>query len=230
MSLFDTTTLKCPGCGTDVSFQIVESVSADRRPDLRDAILDGSFQREACPSCGTRFRVEPQFVYMDFGRGQYIGVWPSTRRHEWQALAAQTRQVFDDALGRNAPGAARKLGEKLEVRAVFGWGALREKLLARQMDIADGTLELAKLAVLRTRDEAPLPGALELRLVGEHDGDLVLAWLGRRGNDEDRQPPLRVPRQLIADIEAEPQKWQALRENVADGDVVDFQREVLAAA
>jgi hypothetical protein len=39
----------------------------------------------------------------------------------------------------------------------------------------------------------------------------------------------RVPRQLIADIEAEPAAWQAVRETVADGDVVDFQRELLAA-
>lgn len=230
MSIFQERTLSCPACGTEVSFELVHSVSADRRPDLRDAILDQSFQRKPCPSCGTSFRVDPEFVYIDFGRRQYIGVWPAARRHEWQACAAQTRQVFDDAMGTRAPASARKLGDTLDVRVVFGWPALVEKLLARQMGIDDRTLEIAKLAVMRSREEAPLPGVLELRLVGDHDGDLVLAWLGNVGDDEaGREPPLRVPRALIAEIEAEPQKWEALRASVAEGDVVDFQRALLAS-
>jgi len=229
MSIFREETLACPACGTEVEFELVQSVSADRRPDLRDAILDGSFQRKACPSCGKGFRVEPEFVYMDFGRGQYLGVWPATRRHEWQACAAQTRAVFDAALGKDAPASARKLGDKLQVRAVFGWPALLEKVLARQLGIDDRTLEVTKLAVMRTRDETPLPGARELRLVGAVDGDPVLAWVGTAPSGEEREAALRVPRQLIADIEAEPEKWQALRDGVGEADVVDFQRELLAA-
>lgn len=230
MSIFQEQMLACPSCGTEVAFELVHSVSADRRPDLRDAILDRSFQRQPCPSCGTAFRVDPEFVYMDFGRGQYIGVWPASRRPEWQACAAQTRQVFDDALGARAPASARKLGDAMQVRAVFGWPALVEKLLARSMGIDDRTLEIAKLAVMRTREESPLPGALELRLVGEHEGDLVLDWVGTSTDDEaGREPPLRVPRALISEIESEPQKWAALRESVAEGDVVDFQRALLAA-
>lgn len=230
MSIFQEQTLACPACGTEVAFELVHSVSADRRPDLRDEILAHQFQRKACPSCGTSFRVDPEFVYMDFGRGQYIGVWPASRRPEWQACAAQTRAVFEDAMGARAPASARKLGQGLQVRAVFGWAALVEKLLAREMDIDDRTLEIAKLAVMRTREESPLPGALELRLVGEHEGDLVLDWVGSSTDaDAGREPPLRVPRALIAEIEAEPQTWAALRESVAEGDVVDFQRALLAA-
>ncbi len=230
MSIFREEAIACPACGSEVEFELVQSVSADRRPDLRDAILDGSFQRKECPSCGKGFRVEPEFIYMDFGRGQYIGVWPATRRHEWQACAAQTRAGFDDALGKNAPGSARKLGDKLAVRAVFGWPALVEKVLARQLGVDDRTLEAAKLAVLRTRDETPLPGGhTELRLVREVDGDLLLAWVGAPSAEGGREPAMRVPRQLIADIDAEPEKWQALRDDVGEGDVVDFQRTLLAA-
>jgi hypothetical protein len=230
MSIFREETIACPACGTEVEFELVQSVSADRRPDLRDAILDGSFQRKECPRCGKAFRVEPEFVYMDFGRGQYIGAWPVTKRHEWEACAAQTRGVFDDAMGKNAPASARKLGDKLEVRAVFGWHALREKVLARQLGVDDRTLEAVKLVVLRTREETPLPGGhAELRLVGEIDGDLVLGWVGPREPDAERESAMRVPRQLIADIDAEPEKWQSLRDAIGEGDVVDFQRELLLA-
>ena len=229
MSIFLTQSLDCPGCGTPVDYELVQSINVDRRPDLRDAILDGSFQLMECPSCATRFRVEPEFVYMDRGRSQYIGVWPASRRDEWQEYAARTRAVFDDALGKNAPGAARKVGEKLEVRAVFGWPALVEKLLARQAGIDDRTLEAAKLVLMRTQAETPAPGRLELRMIAESEGDPVLAWLGPHDDDDEAPAPaLRMPRQLIADIEAEPAKWQALRERVGEGDVVDFQRGLLA--
>jgi hypothetical protein len=229
MSIFTESTVACPACGTGVEFELVESVSADRRPDLRDAILDGSFQRKECPSCRKHFRVEPELVYMDFGRGQYLGVVTAKRRCEWTMISAQTRATFYDALGKNAPASARKLGEKMQVRAVFGWWALAEKILACQLGIDDRSLEAAKLAVMRTQEESPLPGNSELRLIREHDGDLVLAWVGGQGAEEEQAKAMRVPRELISDIDAEPEKWQALRDRVTEGDVVDFQREMLAA-
>ena len=227
MSIFRTVTMKCPACATPVDFPLVESVSADRRPDLRDAILDRSFQRQSCPSCGTLFGVEPQFIYMDFGRDQYIGVWPASRRDDWQALAAETRSVFDAALGAKASPEAKKLGVKMDVRAVFGWPALVEKILARQAGIDDRTLEVAKLAVMRSGDETPIPGRQELRLVGVEGDQFVLAWLG--GDATDPNGLIRVPRQLLADIEGDAAAWQAVRDDVGQGDVVDFQRELLVA-
>lgn len=227
MSIFRTETLPCPSCGTPLAYELVHSVNADRRPDLRDAILDGSFQLQTCPSCGTAFRCEPEFTYLDQQRGQYIGVWPASRRHEWQACAAKTREVFDHSLGANAPREARELGDKLAVRTVFGWAALVEKLLARDAGIDDRTLEAAKLAVMRTQEETPLPGQLELRLIGAEGRDPLLAWVGAGAGEAPRA--LKVPRTLIDAIEAEPERWQALRESVAEGDVVDFQRELLAS-
>ena len=56
MSVFHTETINCPACATPVEFKLVFSVNADRRPDLRDAIIAGTFQRQPCPSCGTAIR------------------------------------------------------------------------------------------------------------------------------------------------------------------------------
>ena len=84
--------------------------------------------------------------------------------------------------------------------------------------------------VLRTREETQLPGGLnELRLVREVDGDLLLAWVGPRPADGEREIAMRVPRQLTVDIDAEPDKWASLRESVGEGDVIDFQRDLLVA-
>src|SRR5678815_2165427 len=74
MSIFKTVELPCPTCATRVSLELVHSVNADRRPDLRQAVLDGTFQREQCPACGLAFRVEPEFTYIDVGRGQFVTV------------------------------------------------------------------------------------------------------------------------------------------------------------
>jgi len=40
---------------------------------------------------------------------------------------------------------------------------------------------------------------------------------------------LDVPRALLQGIEREPDVWRALREQVVDGALVDFQREMLLA-
>ena len=226
MSIFRTHSLACPTCATPTDFELVISVSADRRPDLRDEILAGSFQREPCPGCGTPFRVEPEFTYMDIARGQYIGVWPKAQRARWQACAARTRALFDDAMGSRATPEAQRIGAGLVVRTVFGWPALVEKLLAREAGIDDRTLEVAKLAAMRAGDETPLPGPFEMRLAAVDDEALHFAWIGGQA---DEPQVWRVPRALIAAIEAEPEVWQAVRETVAEGDVVDFQRELLAA-
>jgi hypothetical protein len=227
MSVFRTQTLNCPSCDTAVEFDLVISVNADRRPDLRDAILDGSFQRQVCPSCSASFRVDPEFTYLDLKRGQYIGVWPAAKRGQWRELAAQTQEAFDAAFGKNAPAAARKIAGKVEPRVVFGWPALTEKILAKQAGIDDRTLELAKIVVARNSDEMPVPGRRELRLVGTIGEDLVVAWVapadGRAGDLK------RVARKVVADIEARPDDWKELRDNVGEGLLVDFQREMLAA-
>jgi len=231
MSIFRTVYLDCPACGTAVSYELVHSVNAGRRPDLRDEILDGTFQRATCPSCQRAFRLDPEFIYLDLPSRLYIAVWPTNQRSSWRDCAARTRATFEKSMGEQAPAEARELANGVDVRAVFGWHALVEKILARQAGIDDRTLEVAKLAVMRFEEEVPMPGSAELRLVALRDGDLMMSWVGAAsgGNDEEA-PLLRVPRQLIADIEADPATWASARERAVEGDVVDFQREALAAA
>jgi hypothetical protein len=227
MSIFRNLSVECPACSTPVTFELVYSVAADRRPDLREAILDGSFQRKACPACDTSFRADPEFSYMDIRRGQYIGVWPASKREDWRDCAERTQQVFDEMLGAGATPEAQELGKKLEPRAVFGWAALVEKILAKQAGIDDRTLEIAKAAVMRTLETMPLPGALEFRLLRLEGDDPVFGWV--RSADGTASGAVRVPRQLVADIDAAPDTWRELRDSVGDGLVVDFQREMLTA-
>jgi|KBSMisStaDraftv2_1062788.scaffolds.fasta_scaffold13715_4 hypothetical protein len=227
MSIFRTYELNCPACNTPVRFDLVMSVSADRRPDLREAILDGSFQRKVCPACATAFRPEPEFTYIDFARGQYIFVYPVDKRPAWQEWEAKAAAIFDSTLGKNATKEAVALGKKVDPRVVFGWPALIEKILARQAGIDDRTLEVAKILVMQNSDESPVPGQMELRLVGDEDGDLVFAWV--HALDRTVGDAMRVPRSLIAEIETQPTAWKGVRDDVSEGLVVDFQRAMLTA-
>jgi hypothetical protein len=73
----------------------------------------------------------------------------------------------------------------------------------------------------------PIPGEQEFRLLRMEGDDLVCAWV--RASDGTARDARRIPRKLITDIDADAAKWNALRESVGEGIVVDFQREMLAA-
>ena len=220
MSVFNSAQIACPACGAEVTFELVHSVNAVRRPDLRAAILDRSFQRQPCPTCGTAFRVEPQFTYLDMGRKQFFAVWPASALAQWQDYEARSRASYDKAFGPGMDGAA--LAGGLLARCVFGWLGLNEKLIAAENGIDDVELEMAKLATLRTLGDIKLGADREFRLVGATDDELIVGWL--RTSKEEIGDEYSVPRQLLKDIQAEPQKWAALRADVSGGMFVDYRR------
>lgn len=223
MSLFTPTQLSCPHCSKDVPFEVSASVNADRRPDLRAAILDETFQQTTCPHCQGEFRMAPQLNYLDVGRGQWIAAFPREQVDQWQTLEADAQATFDKAYGPQAGKAERELGESLKVRLVFGWEALREKLVAFEAGLDDVQLEELKVLLMRDMQEPPLPIGAELRLfaVNAEDQTLTLSVLNRQGQSlED----LDVPMDLLAEIAADTEGWAALTKKLSQGALVDLQR------
>jgi hypothetical protein len=220
MSVFNTTPMACPACGTNVDFELVHSVNAVRRPDLRAAILDRSFQRQTCPTCGTTFRVEPQFTYLDMARKQFVAVWPAAELENWKAFEARAQASYDKAFGPGTDGAA--LAGDLQARCVFGWLGLNEKLIAAEHGIDDVDLEMAKLATLRALGEVKLGKDREFRLVGATDDELIVGWL--HTSNEEIDDEYSVPRQILKDIEAAPDTWAALRADTSGGMFADYRR------
>jgi hypothetical protein len=229
MSIFRTVQVACPSCEADVSFDLVHSVNADRRPDLRDAILNRSFQRQPCPSCGYDFRIEPEFSYMDMRRGQFIAVWPSQAADDFETYEQRSRSRFEQAYGSQAPPEAQDIGRLLTPRVVFGWIALNEKLVAQQAGIDDVLLELAKLALIRTGTDGPgLGTGTELRLIGVEEQKLVLGWFQR--GKEDLLEVVAVSKDLLQEIESQPDQWKELRDELANSCFVDYRRFFIAVA
>lgn len=224
MSIIRTTPISCPACGGEAAFQLVHSVNADRRPDLRDEILDNGFQVHTCTGCGLAFRVEPEFNYLDLGRRQWIAAWPRAAMSGWSDFTARSRQSFDAAFGSDAPAGARALGEGLQRRATFGWAALREKVFIAGAGLDDVTVELAKMALIRDARTPPLMSAA-LRLLAVDGDELVFGW--QDNGDEHLVELNRVNKALIQEIEAD-EEWSELRQRLSADLFVDVQRLFMA--
>jgi hypothetical protein len=226
MSIFNPASMPCPVCGTPKNFDLVASVNADRRPDLRAAIMAGTFQRQRCESCGSPFRTPPLMTYLDMGRHQWILAQPASDLPQWRALEAKARSVFAVAYGEKAPTVARELGREMRARVVFGWSALSEKLLCSEHGLDDVNLELLKLAVLREVPDSPLDDLNELRLTGVEGGEMILDWINPE--DEQSSGSIRVPRELYDEVAADQGDWQPLRDELSADPFVDFQRLMMA--
>ena len=203
-------------------------MNADRRPDLRAAIIDGSFQRQPCPNCGESIRLDPEMTYVDVRRGQWITVFPVAKLGHWKELEEQARATFAQAYGPQAPPAARELGADMKPRLAFGWGGLREKLVAADHQLDDVILELVKLAIVRTSESSQLSNDTELRFIDIEDNKLVLVWI--RAASEQVVEMLKAPRKLYDDIAANQEGWQALREELSAGLFVDMNRLLVVSA
>src|ERR1039458_8588962 len=129
MSLFHPANLICSKCGAQTEVQRNASVNVDRRPDLRVAILDGSFQSKACGKCGTELRLPPHLTLLDLGRNQWIMAEPASLLEQWREVEADASSTYAETFGDKAPPSARELAKDLTPRLVFGWPALREKLI-----------------------------------------------------------------------------------------------------
>ncbi len=228
MSMFETVQLACPACGEQVDFEACGSVNAGRSPELRAAILDGSFQSSACAACETVFRLAPQFNYLDIGRSQWLTVHPVARIGDWAALEAEALSLFGDAYGASAPGTAREIGRDIAPRVAFGWWGLAEKLVAAEAGLDDALLELVKIALLRSQDSMPFATGNELRLAALEDDALVMFWVEPRS--EAMVEALRVPRGIYDQIAAQPEGWETLHAAITSGIFVDLQRLTMDAA
>ncbi|HTU27099.1 MAG TPA: CpXC domain-containing protein [Pirellulales bacterium] len=222
MSMFRSVSLSCAKCGSTIPFQAVHSVNGDRRPDLRAAIINGTFQRQPCPGCAAPLRLEPEFVYLDLGRRDWVLVRPADRLTEWAELEKGAHDIFDMAYGPEAPRPARRIGESLRVRVTFGWAAVQEKLLCSELGLDDLILELVKLAVLRTQRTLPLGDDTECRLIGRTEESLLFAWI--HAATEETAEMMEVSRGVYDGIATDLRSWQALHAELDGNPFVDIHR------
>lgn len=219
MSIFMPLTVTCPNCGEDFDVDIVESVNADRRPDLRDEILAGTFQVVPCGNCGEDVRLDPMFNYLDIGRSQWISVQPAEKMRDWIGQEDTALEVFSVAYGAQSSGNAREIGKELSPRLVFGWPALREKLWAQQLGLDDLALELTKLILFEEFGVKPMAQGAELRLLGGDEDTFDMGWIVPDG---DRIiDGMTVPMEMYQGVISNLGDWSEASEQLSSGPFVD---------
>jgi hypothetical protein len=222
MSIFVPASLACPVCNEASSYDVVLSINADRRPDLREEILARTFQKQTCPKCAAEFRIPPEFTYFDGGRLQWILVQPAEALVDWSKWERQARATYERTYGSHASSGAQAVGGELQVRTVFGWPAFREKLLCIEFGLDDVVLEMLKTMLLCNSDSPPISDDVELRLVDVEVAELYLAWVDAA--TDGMHQFLRVPVELYEEIAAGQASWGTLPDDLAAGPFVDMQR------
>lgn len=224
MSVFHAAAAVCGKCGTENNAELAASVNADRRADLRAAILDGSFQALNCAKCGAALRLPAHVTYLDIGRGQWFLVESAEMLPHWRETEQEAQIAYDLAFGVDASEEAREIGAELKPRLVFGWPALREKLIACDLGLADTTLELLKMSVIANVGGSPIADQTELRLTEGDAEKLQFAWIA--SNTEQVLAKLDVPREEYDAIEDDTDDWAALEAELSAHMFVDIQRSL----
>jgi hypothetical protein len=226
MSLFVYAKATCGQCGETTALNLAASVNADRRPDLRREIIAGTFQALTCAGCGAALRLPAHLSYLDVGRGQWILTEGIERLADWRTVENDARGIFDRSYGDAAPPLAREIGASLRPRLVFGWPALREKLICDELRLEDVTLELLKIAMFRAIPDPPYADGHELRLIRGDDTVLHFAWF--EPASEQQLASTSLGREIYDEIKAAPAPWAALRADLQGKIFVDFKRLIFA--
>ena len=222
MSIFHLATITCTQCGAEASVERCASVNADRRPDLRAAILDGSFQAADCPKCGAKLRLPPHLTYLELRRDMWIAAEPASQIEDWSHIEDDVWTVYDRSFGLGAPALVREMTDRVRPRLVFGWPALREKLIAADLGLDDVNVELLKMAVMRNVNGSPLSDETELRLVGSEGDALRFAWVHQVSEEPLAQ--LDVPREIYNGIASDADTWASVRGKLEGVFLVDLRR------
>lgn len=165
MSVFEQYLIRCPHCNHEELRTVATSINGGRSPLYRQSIMNDEFQRFLCCHCEGEFIVDGPFIYLDFDRFQWFGVYPAVWERHWSQLEVEVAESFERSVAKHAPPCVRGLASSFSVRAVFGLVALREKLLCSEAAVDDRLLEVLKLDLMRSTPGFGLISAARPRLL-----------------------------------------------------------------
>src|SRR5213078_3587859 len=170
MTTFRIHPVSCPSGGHRFEVEIAHGLHLTRLPTIRERLIDGSFQVYACPACRESALYEATVVYTDFERGEYVAAeTPSSA--SWQTALSRHQTVFRDCF-ESGPPIAQEMGAKFKRRVVFGFRALREKLVLWDAGLDDRIVEAVKGDLLAEEGESP--SGVVLRIARVLDGGHLL--------------------------------------------------------
>jgi hypothetical protein len=220
MSIFRDLSLACPECGALRVESVAVSLNGPRVPEVVRAIVDGSFHRFTCAACGRDFRADGPLIYTDFDCKHWIGEFPLDWEGSWARLEHQPLDSFRRAMIDFAPPIVRADSSGFVVRAVFGLGALAEKISLFEAGLDDRVVELVKLVVLVRSGRALHPAHRPRFVKRDDDGAHLVLDPGSGGE-------VAVVSEETIELIATDPAWASWLRELATGPYVDIGRFML---
>jgi hypothetical protein len=228
MARFDERRLTCPHCQHQAVQRVALSIDAEHGAAQIAQIMDGTFQRFACASCGKSYRADGPLMYVDFDEKRWVSVFPEPDEARWWKLEREPTLAFEQNMLEHAPPVVRAWAPGFEIRAVFGLEKLREKLVAWGAKIDDRLLEAYKLALLRSMGPYPLGPAARPRLRAVRaDGTLEFEVPRFAEGEPMRLAKVAIDRRELDRVAANREEWAPVIEAVSSGPYVDLGRLLL---
>ncbi len=225
MSMQNMQEIPCRNCSASNTIEIYHTVNIGRLPTLKEQILNDKLQSINCKNCGARVRVEPLFPYIDLKNKLWIATRPASEIILWREIEEDSANIFNLSLGPDAPGSTHEMNTDIKPRVVFGWSALKEKLLAHDAGISDVELEMAKVATLKS-GAVTIPNTLSnMRLVGFSNEFLILCWFDQT-TQKKISNEFHIDYSSINDMRKNPERWANLKEMIDVGLYIDLGRAV----
>ncbi len=138
----------CPACRHEWVARLFESVNGDRLPAEAEDICAGTFEQQACPACGARFRPEHTMLYAQFSARLWIAMHPPADRARLERIERGVELVMERNFAAAPPLVADGV-RGARPRLVFGQLLLTEALRAHRAALSPPLLECAKLLAVR---------------------------------------------------------------------------------
>jgi hypothetical protein len=193
-----------------MSVEIARGLHITRLPQIRERLIAGTHQLYTCASCKQATQFEASCVYTDFERNEYVAV-ETPHGASWQAAVARHKTIFRDNFEQGPP-IAQEMGQRFKRRIVFGFAALREKLVLWDAGLDDRVVEACKGDLLREEEASPRELVLRISTVLD-GGHLLFGVFEPIVPDKDRQPdtPWVLPRPKPVDFMTAPAASYAAR-------------------
>jgi len=211
----------CPQCTTPNNLDWSGSLNFDRNPDLIQKVLDDTLCVIKCTNCKISFRIEPDFPCFYLTKKYWIVAHPIQLLPQWSDLEKRAFNTFDLALGEKAPSSAAELGKDVSPRIVFGWPALREKILIIQLGLNETAVELAKMIILQ--NVGPHAINYEYRLVDTDQDNLIFDSIHLTNRTPEAEQ-FALLKSTLLDVENDPAAWSELKQKVTSGIWLDAMR------
>lgn len=147
MSINSKKTIKCPQCAQMSEQNVWHSITVSDSADLKRDLLSGRVNMFCCPSCGYRALIPEPLLYHDEEKSLMLSFSPCTGEAEREKLFKEIRK------------ASRESGELenlvgYNLRFVYDYNSLLEKLLIFDNGLNDRTIEVLKVLILMQKPES----------------------------------------------------------------------------